>query len=92
MVAQITIKKPPVGRFYKFFYLLLFYDTISIYENNQKSLHKQMSFVPQEAVLFNRTVMENGRIVEYGSHKQLLRRGGLYKKLWSMQTNGFINE
>ena len=35
-------------------------------------------------------VMSHGRIVESGSHNELLRRGGAYKKLWNMQTNGFI--
>ncbi|MBO7643324.1 MAG: ABC transporter ATP-binding protein [Alphaproteobacteria bacterium] len=35
-------------------------------------------------------VMSHGRIVEAGSHNELLRRGGAYKKLWNMQTNGFI--
>ena len=35
-------------------------------------------------------VMSRGRIIESGSHAALLRRGGAYKKLWDMQTNGFI--
>ena len=35
-------------------------------------------------------VMENGRIAESGTHNSLLRKNGIYKKLWSMQTNGFI--
>ena len=35
-------------------------------------------------------VMNHGRIIESGSHAALLRRGGAYKKLWDMQTNGFI--
>ncbi|MBP5707482.1 MAG: ABC transporter ATP-binding protein [Alphaproteobacteria bacterium] len=35
-------------------------------------------------------VMSHGRIVESGSHDELLRRGGAYKKLWNMQTNGFV--
>ena len=35
-------------------------------------------------------VMRNGRIIESGSHSALLRRDGAYKKLWDMQTNGFI--
>ncbi|RLE93165.1 MAG: metal ABC transporter permease, partial [Thermoprotei archaeon] len=30
-------------------------------------------------------VMDGGKIVEQGSHKQLLERGGLYAKLWSSQ-------
>ncbi|MEO3432934.1 lipid A export permease/ATP-binding protein MsbA [Inquilinus sp. CAU 1745] len=30
--------------------------------------------------------MEDGRVVESGSHAELLTRGGLYAKLWSLQT------
>jgi ABC-type multidrug transport system fused ATPase/permease subunit len=35
-------------------------------------------------------VMDQGKIIETGTHHQLLRQNGLYKKLWSMQTNGFL--
>lgn len=36
-------------------------------------------------------VLKHGQIVEVGSHKQLIRKkDGVYKKLWSMQTGGFI--
>ncbi len=37
-------------------------------------------------------VIKNGKIVESGSHKQLLRFGGTYRKLWDMQTGGSIGE
>lgn len=36
-------------------------------------------------------VMEDGRIVEDGSHDELLGRGGLYSQLWSRQSGGFLN-
>ena len=29
--------------------------------------------------------MEGGRVVEHGSHRQLLDRGGLYARLWGQQ-------
>lgn len=35
-------------------------------------------------------VMEQGRIVETGTHAQLLERGGLYARLWARQTGGFV--
>ncbi|HET6390148.1 ABC transporter ATP-binding protein [Hyphomicrobium sp.] len=35
-------------------------------------------------------VMEEGRIVEEGSHAELLKRGGLYAQLWSRQSGGFL--
>lgn len=35
-------------------------------------------------------VMDQGRIVEQGSHAQLLARGGLYARYWNRQSGGFI--
>ncbi len=42
------------------------------------------------AVLDRLVVMEEGRIVETGSHDELLRRGGLYATLWRRQSGGFL--
>jgi ATP-binding cassette subfamily B multidrug efflux pump len=35
-------------------------------------------------------VMDNGQIIESGSHEALLLRNGLYARLWSRQSGGFI--
>ena len=35
-------------------------------------------------------IMDKGRIVEEGTHKQLLRRNGLYANLWKRQSGGFL--
>jgi ATP-binding cassette subfamily B multidrug efflux pump len=35
-------------------------------------------------------VIDQGRIVETGSHRQLIERGGLYARLWQHQTGGFV--
>jgi ATP-binding cassette subfamily B multidrug efflux pump len=35
-------------------------------------------------------VMEDGRIVEEGTHAELLKRGGLYAQLWLRQSGGFL--
>ncbi len=35
-------------------------------------------------------VMDDGRIVEQGSHAQLLLQGGLYARYWNRQSGGFI--
>ncbi|MFL5213252.1 MAG: ATP-binding cassette domain-containing protein, partial [Microvirga sp.] len=35
-------------------------------------------------------VLEAGRIVELGRHEDLLRRGGLYARLWRRQSGGFL--
>jgi len=37
-------------------------------------------------------IMDRGRIVEQGSHNELLRRGGLYADMWSRQAGGFLAE
>lgn len=37
-------------------------------------------------------VLDNGKIVEDGSHKDLLKLNGTYAKLWSHQSGGFIEE
>ncbi len=37
-------------------------------------------------------VFDGGRIVESGSHAQLLARGGLYHRLWTRQVDGFLPE
>jgi ATP-binding cassette subfamily B multidrug efflux pump len=36
-------------------------------------------------------VLDHGRIVEQGSHEELLRRDGHYAALWRRQSGGFID-
>ena len=35
-------------------------------------------------------VMDKGRIVEQGSHTELLAHNGLYRRYWDRQSGGFI--
>jgi len=35
-------------------------------------------------------VMENGRVIDTGTHEALLKKGGLYQKLWEIQAGGFL--
>jgi ATP-binding cassette subfamily B protein len=37
-------------------------------------------------------VMDDGKIIEEGSHKELTRKGGVYAELWDRQSGGFIND
>jgi ATP-binding cassette, subfamily B, multidrug efflux pump len=36
-------------------------------------------------------VLDKGRIIEEGTHAQLLARGGIYATLWARQSGGFID-
>src|SRR5690606_4231449 len=36
-------------------------------------------------------VMDQGRIVEEGTHDELIARGGLYAQLWQRQSGGFLD-
>jgi ATP-binding cassette subfamily B multidrug efflux pump len=42
------------------------------------------------AALDRLIVLERGRIIEDGSHAQLLAAGGLYARLWQRQSGGFL--
>jgi ATP-binding cassette, subfamily B, multidrug efflux pump len=35
-------------------------------------------------------VMDQGKIVEIGSHQELLDQKGLYARLWARQSGGFL--
>jgi len=44
------------------------------------------------ALLDRLVVMDQGHIVESGSHEELLRNGGIYADLWRRQSGGFLGE
>jgi len=37
-------------------------------------------------------VLEEGKVAEQGSHKELLDKGGIYAQLWAHQSGGFLEE
>ncbi|HEV7370567.1 ABC transporter ATP-binding protein [Arenibaculum sp.] len=42
------------------------------------------------AALDRLVVMDEGRIVEEGTHQEMIARGGLYARLWERQSGGFL--
>jgi ATP-binding cassette subfamily B multidrug efflux pump len=44
------------------------------------------------AALDRLVVLDQGRIVEEGTHTSLLERGGLYARLWAHQSGGYLGE
>ena len=37
-------------------------------------------------------VMDDGKIIEEGTHKELVRQNGSYANLWQKQSGGFIED
>lgn len=44
------------------------------------------------AALDRLIVLDQGRIVEQGTHAELIKNGGVYAQLWSHQSGGFLGE
>jgi ATP-binding cassette subfamily B multidrug efflux pump len=44
------------------------------------------------AALDRLIVIDEGRIVEEGTHAELIRTGGLYARLWERQSGGFLGD
>ncbi len=37
-------------------------------------------------------VMDKGKIVQVGTHQTLIKKGGLYRKLWNLQKGGYLKD
>ncbi|HIJ84864.1 MAG TPA: ATP-binding cassette domain-containing protein, partial [Magnetococcales bacterium] len=50
--------------------------------------HRLSTITGMDRILY----MENGRIIEQGSHENLIRHNGRYARLWNRQSGGFLPE
>lgn len=37
-------------------------------------------------------IMDEGKVVDIGTHEELVKRAGIYQKLWNIQVGGFLQE
>ena len=60
-------------------------------EHEPSKLDTRVRFSPPALASLDRlVVMDKGRIVDQGSHQELVSRGGLYARLWARQSGGFL--
>jgi ATP-binding cassette subfamily B protein len=50
--------------------------------------HRLSTIMQMDRIL----VMENGSIIDQGTHQELIARDGVYQKLWTIQAGGFLSE
>jgi ABC-type multidrug transport system fused ATPase/permease subunit len=77
------LKKNKKGAYYVSFFLFIYF-----FRRIVCIAHRLYTLRNMDRII----VMNKGKIVESGSHKQLLRSGGVYRKLWDMQTGGIVGE
>ena len=92
-IAQMLVSKPPV---------MVFDDSLSAVDTqtDAKIRHALSENVGDSTVVLishrimtlmhadNIIVLDHGRIAEQGTHKQLLEKGGIYKKIYDIQMQG----
>lgn len=94
-IARALLKNAPI--------LVLDEATASLDSESEKLIQKSLQTVMQDrtviviahrlstiAHLDRLIIMDNGNIIEDGSHEELLKKDGLYARLWALQSGGFL--
>lgn len=66
-------------------------DSLELLSKNKTTLviaHRLSTLTKMDRIL----VFEHGKIIEEGSHDQLLAKKGPYSHMWNMQTGGFLHD
>lgn len=69
----------------------LIQEALSKLMNNRTSIvvaHRLSTIAEMDRIV----VLDKGKIIEQGTHQQLIKNGGTYAKLWKRQSGGFIKE
>jgi ATP-binding cassette, subfamily B, multidrug efflux pump len=96
-IARAILKNAPI--------LILDEATASLDSESEKLIQAALEDVMQDrtvlviahrlstiAHLDRLIVLNDGRIVEDGTHHDLLKQGGLYARLWNLQSGGFLHD
>ncbi len=94
-LARVIIKDSPIFIFDEATSALDSHSEMTILENLEQVMkdrtviaiaHRLSTLMKIDRII----VMDKGKIVEQGSHEELLSKNGLYKDLWQRQINGFL--
>ncbi len=96
-IARVLLKNAPI--------LILDEATSALDSEVEASIQKSLTRLMQRktviaiahrlstiAAMDRLIVLDGGRIVEQGTHQELLASGGIYSQLWAHQTGGFIGD
>ncbi len=96
-IARAILKNAPI--------LILDEATASLDSESEKLIQKALEDVMKDrtvlviahrlstiAHLDRLIVLQDGKIIEDGRHIDLLHQGGLYARLWNLQSGGFLND
>ncbi|MFL0805169.1 MAG: ABC transporter ATP-binding protein/permease [Agarilytica sp.] len=96
-IARVLLKNAPI--------LILDEATSALDSEVEQAIQENLSHLMQDktviaiahrlstiAALDRLIVVDNGKIIEQGSHQELIERNGVYAQLWKHQSGGFLGE